>query len=281
MINIDDKEIYIIGGKSRLAKAIVSSLKKQNIKYKIKNVLLNGSEPNSIFKDLLPKRLENDGNRLIFNCLADTAGEKGQKLQNYINYDFAYNLCESYESDLIVNFGSNTEETNIDSTYLDAKRRLCENLADSHNSYYFKLSTLYGYYPLKKGMFLSLLYNSIRKNEDFNMSSGDQLREYHRYSDVVLDIMYILKKSSPGIFPIKSNDSVAIKDIALAVRDELNPNMAINFCVDKIEHEVYRKGSEKSTSIYSKTNIENIVAFLRECYERDNTRCRTIWSGDC
>lgn len=56
---------------------------------------------------------------------------------------------------------------------------------------HIRLHTLFGGKNLKRHMFLGQIITSILHNKEFNMSSGNQIREYHHIDDVAKIILHL------------------------------------------------------------------------------------------
>ncbi len=81
-----------------------------------------------------------------------------------------------------------------------------------------RLHTVYGG-PPKPHMFLGQMVAALKKNEKFRMSSGNQLREYHRVEDVAefLDALLCRREFGGPIVELSSGDPVRLADLARAI----------------------------------------------------------------
>lgn len=266
-MKLKNKTIYIIGCNSRLGKALSRLFKKLDINHTFKNIKIyndtNIEELISSSFDLVSK-----DSRIIFNCIADTHGISGKTLQNKVNYEFPLVLGNFFKNDMIVNFGSINELTNLNTNYLENKRKVRFELQNS-NSFYFMLGTLYGEYPLKEEMFLTELYYSIINDKDLIMSRGNQIREYHTYNDVVKDIINVILNYNPGVYILSSNDGVKLKEIAIRTKKIFRSKIKINFKRKANKNEVYENHELETYSKYCKTSIESILSFLEICFKKD------------
>jgi nucleoside-diphosphate-sugar epimerase len=93
-----------------------------------------------------------------------------------------------------------------------------------------RLHTVYGGTQLKPHMFLGQVVAALRANQEFRMSSGEQLREYHHVDDVVLSLTAILEaqwdRHASPILEISSGHAVKLGELARAIfhafgKDEL------------------------------------------------------------
>lgn len=266
-MKLKNKTVYIIGCSSRLGKALSKLFKKLDIKHTFKDIkIYNDTDIEElIYRNFDPVSKDS---RIMFNCIADTHGISGKTLQNKVNYEFPILLANFFKNDIVVNFGSITELTNLNTNYLENKRKVRSELKNT-NSFYFMLGTLYGEYPLKEEMFLTELYNSIINEEDLIMTSGNQIREYHTYNDVANDIINVILNYNPGVYILSSNDGIKLKEIAIRAKNTFGSKIKINFKREANKNEVYENHKLKTYSKYCKTSIESILSFLNTCFKID------------
>jgi nucleoside-diphosphate-sugar epimerase len=84
---------------------------------------------------------------------------------------------------------------------------------------HIRLHTVYGG-AAKPHMFLGQMMNALQAGRTFEMSSGDQLREYHHVADIAASLNAILQAEWEGIGPvleITSGAPVRLADLAQAV----------------------------------------------------------------
>ena len=105
-----------------------------------------------------------------------------------VNFHLPKNIILSNKNtnNLIVTFGTIMEDLSPDANnYTSSKNQLTQFIKTSkiQNILSLKIHTLYGGDKPNAYMFLGQMLNSINKNEDFKMSSGKQIREYHHVDD--------------------------------------------------------------------------------------------------
>lgn len=93
----------------------------------------------------------------------------------------------------------------------------------------FRVFNFYGD-DMPDDFFLSQLLERLRRDEDFDMTSGEQIRDFLHVNDVLNALLLSIKKEAYNeVFNISSNVGVSLKDLALKLKDELNSKSKINF----------------------------------------------------
>ena len=146
------------------------------------------------------------------------------KKEKDINYNKLNSLIsKSKKINQLITYGSVHEVSDIKGLYLDEKRKIVKLKSAQKNitHIHFRMHTLYGSpQPIPK-MFLSDLIESIRLKVDFEMSQGNQLREYQSYDQVSRIIWYILLKRKTRLkknkIVISSGNPCALKDVATLI----------------------------------------------------------------
>lgn len=109
--------------------------------------------------------------------------------------------------------------------YIHSKRELCDallrrtSLVASGRILHLRLHTVYGGAP-KPFMFLGQLLNALEQSNEFRMTSGEQLREYHHVNDIAGAIIMLLQREWSFALPIVELNSglpVQLADLAKAL----------------------------------------------------------------
>ena len=104
--------------------------------------------------------------------------------------------------------------------YLNSKQKLSQWVASQNtfNIRHLRLHTIYGgeRKHLKEYMFLGQIAKALTSGQEFKMSSGEQLREYHHVHDVSQGILAGLSKpwNKSQICEVNSGKPLKLKDIA-------------------------------------------------------------------
>jgi nucleoside-diphosphate-sugar epimerase len=121
----------------------------------------------------------------------------------------------------VVTFGSimeNFPEISESNGYLKSKYMykdfLVRNAGSTSKTLHLQIHTWYGGIRLHKHMFLGQMFEAISKRKPFEMSSGNQIREYHHISDDVRAIRHLVDLDSTGITSLNHGQSHSLKTIA-------------------------------------------------------------------
>lgn len=102
---------------------------------------------------------------------------------------------------------------------LSKKMLACESSQTGKGRFlHLRIHTAYGSTP-KPYMFLGQILSSLRENKTFEMSSGDQLREYHHQEDIAQAVENILRREwdfGPTL-ELNSGEPVRLADLAKAI----------------------------------------------------------------
>ena len=81
-----------------------------------------------------------------------------------------------------------------------------------------RLHTLFGIGIPPKNMFLGQIFNSLKNKTKFNMSDGNQFRQYHHYNEVSnLLNMILSSKSNEKIIDLSGEIWIKLKDLANSI----------------------------------------------------------------
>lgn len=122
----------------------------------------------------------------------------------------------------VVTFGTIMEELGESKNpYIQSKRALSAFVKElpTHqtSAIHIRIHTLYGNGAPSPFMFLGQIQDAILNNHSFEMTSGNQLREYHHIEDEVKAIKRIASTHIKGVFNLNHGESVALKEIAQTV----------------------------------------------------------------
>jgi nucleoside-diphosphate-sugar epimerase len=77
-----------------------------------------------------------------------------------------------------------------------------------------RLHTLYGGVTPDRFMFLGQIFQALSRGESFNMTSGEQLREYHHIDDEVLAVRILAGSDLAGTADLSHGAPVRLRDLA-------------------------------------------------------------------
>lgn len=87
---------------------------------------------------------------------------------------------------------------------------------------HLRVHTLYGAGAPSPFMFLGQIYQALTDNAVFEMSPGNQLREYHHLDDEVRAIRAVVDAKVHGVFDISHGEPVSLKELARHVFSSFN-----------------------------------------------------------
>ena len=250
-------KILVTGGSGFLGKKIIEDLTKKKIKTLVlgRNSIIENNYTSFIKFDFKKNTIDDSLLYHINSCnkLLHLAWEG---LPNYFeNIHYTNNLFYQYKflKDIIINTKINDLtisgtcleygliegelETNLDTKpivpYAIAKdflRKLLFILKDNYdfNLKWARIFYLYGKNE-KKNSLLSQIDQSIKKNEEsFNMSKGDQVRDFIEVSEASEFFLKLLNLDDSGIFNCSSGIPITVKEFVLNYLKKKNYNLKLN-----------------------------------------------------
>lgn len=134
----------------------------------------------------------------------------------------------------VVTFGTVMEAIASDqppNAYVASKIRLGRFVADFEGAMrpplHLQIHTLFGGGPPAPFMFLGQMLEALNRNTAFDMSAGNQLREYHHVDDEARAIAQLLASGAEGVVPINHGLAFRLSDLATHVFKAFN-------CLDKL-----------------------------------------------
>jgi nucleoside-diphosphate-sugar epimerase len=153
----------------------------------------------------------------------------------------------------IITYGTVHEYSKIQNPYIHSKRQLwksIENFDDSYSVLHLRLNTIYSDLAPKEHMFLGQLLMSLRRAEEFHMSSGNQIRQFHHIEDLVAVVDDILGNPMESrFFDVCGQEYLTLRTVAEGVLS--------HFGMDHL----LRLGSmpENSSEVFQPPNLRNSV----------------------
>ena len=216
---LNDNSILILGTNGNIARELVLNFPAARVVPRSEYLTwLNGGaySVNSFLRNLrtTPK--------VIFNCVGVTNPAANESLLLKLNYELPKLLINSVTDGetTIVTFGTvmeNLKQYAHSNNYLKSKLLFHEWLHDQNRNDKFlhlQLHTLYGGSNIHGHMFLGQIFNALKKQEKFSMSSGIQIREYHHIQDDVSAALEIVNQRLSGFLPISHGNPEKLRDLA-------------------------------------------------------------------
>ena len=141
--------------------------------------------------------------------------------------------------------GSIFEKTLLRDNYLNSKRNLSNYILTNKFLYVkplvIRLHTLYGIGNPPGNMFLGQIFTSLKNKTKFNMSDGNQVRQYHHYNEVSSLLLNIVSGSKLNVKTIDftGKEWVKLKDLASSIYKYFNCLELLNIgALKKSQNEV-------------------------------------------
>ena len=272
-INTKDLHIFIVGSNARLAKAIIKYYKNCEIILIEREVYRgwgNVESRESIFNFFKNKLCENS---IIFITSGILNSKEDFKSIESVNYYLPWNIIRALEGidSRIITFGTILEKIrNTQNSYIKSKIKLSDKIekfkSNTTNVTHFQLHTLYGYGLPSSFMFLGQIYNSLKNNLEFKMSSGFQFREYHHLDDVVKSVDFILSHNEKGVIEITSGNGIMLRNLALEIFKKFKCRSLLKIsAINDIKNEKLSNDYQKNNNLKNidfRDPIEGVCHYL-------------------
>ncbi len=234
---LSSRQYCIFGASGVLGTALVTHLKKHGVESKRihslswehigkPEICTSQAELKAVISEKLDPHLSTD---FIF---AGGVTDPHQNFKDiyYSNIDFPQRVIAAFQNteNRFMTFGTVMEhfiKLCAQNSYLNSKLKLSQWMVKHSKTsetsglfLHIRLHTLYGGIP-KPYMFLGQIIHSIRTGTVFEMSSGEQLREYHHVDDIAASIVHLLEQSwvwAP-VLEINSGEPLKLVDLAKTV----------------------------------------------------------------
>lgn len=129
--------------------------------------------------------------------------------------------------------------------YLESKRRLAELVTEfarnGTDAFHIRFHTVYGAGFPQEHMFLGQIFSALVASRPFNMTSGEQLREYQHVDDVVAAISKLNQRRHGTSATISHGMPVRLRDLATAIFTHFDRADMLNIgTLDSEEIDVYQ-----------------------------------------
>jgi nucleoside-diphosphate-sugar epimerase len=274
------KRIYLIGGNGRLGRALVGEYASAEVVALDRAVYQSWSREGAE-ADVARYfgRQETDAVIFVTSGLLDPRLPPDMLLG--VNYLLPKNVIAAVTPlpMRVVTFGTAMEALpQATNPYIESKRRLSEyvdNVAQKGGAaLHLQIHTLYGIGEPTSFMFLGQIVGAIRRNGEFNMTSGRQLREYHHLADEVRAIRWLAGSPLRGTVGLSHGNPVTLSSIAESVFESLGKRNLLKLGVlpDPAE-ENYKKTFEPvplPATIRFRETIPAIVDYMKSCLSKDS-----------
>jgi nucleoside-diphosphate-sugar epimerase len=134
---------------------------------------------------------------------------------------------------------------------------------------HIQLHTLYGVGAPSPFMFLGQLLEAIRDNEEFEMSSGLQLREFHHVTDEAHAVQLMVQAGLSGTHLLSHGNPAILVEIATSIfskfgrPEKLKPGA--KYDQDSENYSVHFHRHPEVSAVLFRETFRAIEEYLREC----------------
>lgn len=213
--------LLIVGANGNFSLALQEILGDNSFRIINKNLYGDWDNSESKLTSIIRKNVEECNTKYLINTVGIVSKNCDPEFVKYWNYYFPkhlYQICENLNLTLVT-LGSvheNVPDMPTGNPYLESKKSLERFLMTKEfkNSFHFQFHTWYGGKNVNPEMFLGQLITSIRGGRIFNMSSGEQVREYHHVIDDATCVLTNLENGMLGTLSISHGELLTLEEIA-------------------------------------------------------------------
>ena len=267
-------KILVIGENSRLTKSLVNISKTPLIVTK-KEIYENWLDDSTLISYLRNIGFSNNDSIIITKSIINPNYDFNEV--NKWNFLFQKNIIEILELHSIkanVFFtGSIFEKSLVKNNYLDSKRNLSNYILTNEfysiNPLIIRLHTLYGIGNPPSNMFLGQIFNSLKNKTKFNMSDGNQVRQYHHYDEVSRLLLNFVSDSKLNvkIIDFTGKEWVKLKDLANSIYNFFNCIELLNIgSLENSKNEITKIKNQfiSNGDFHFKNPLNNINKYLEK-----------------
>lgn len=215
------KKVFILGKNGNLAKAMSEMYK--DIELIPRHKYLDWIDNPDNFR-IFFQRWNNPNDFVnIVNCAGIIDPHQNQLEIDRINYSLPLFLSE--QSQLfdfrLITFGTIMENFEFycqSNPYLMSKHKFFQVFSGNQDwvkkNVHIQLHTHYGGRKIQPKMFLGQIFDSIKNRRGFEMSQGNQLREYHHLEDDIKVIYGMIEREVSGVKSISHGQPIKLMDLA-------------------------------------------------------------------
>ena len=273
--------IYILGGEGRLGRSLSNAYGPEEAVSLSRKVYENWSregasdEVSSFFRSINAPE-----GSLVYVC----SGLLDPKLPEHelmrVNFSLPKNVIKGASKAGLrtVTFGTIMEKLQqSENAYIKSKKMLgnfVENLTNNkHLVCHFRLHTLYGVGEPSSFMFLGQILESLKSDAVFEMSSGEQLREYHHIEDDVCAIKFLTSKESAGIMDLNHGTPITLKELAVHLFHSFDRSKLLKVGALKRVNTDYLCISNRPSELQEfefRETLSSVESYMKNCLQKDN-----------
>jgi nucleoside-diphosphate-sugar epimerase len=277
------KQIVILGENGNLSKSLTKKFPNAIVIPKLRYMdwLVSPDKISKFFSDLETTEEIPD----VYNCAGVTDPSVNPSLIDQVNYTLPVFLSEqsNVAKFRLITFGTVMEllpKYSTSNPYLESKLKFYTRYVADDNwqnrNIHIQMHTLYGGSRIHNHMFLGQIFHSISTKKVFNMSGGDQIREYHHIDDDAEAIVQVTNTVGGGLIDISHGKPEKLRDIAISLFDHFNSRALLNIAskaADENDNKniVFKRTGNLPDTLFRST-IHNLIIWLERLGVVDEDR---------
>lgn len=178
-------------------------------------------------------KLPSDKDVEIHFCLGDTNSKQALNHLMQVNCHWQISIAkEAMKRGIrIITYGSALEDFGIENGYFESKRAFSSEMRKIETRGLWtdvRLHTLYSDERPHPHMFLGQIYLALRDSSEFNMSSGQQLREFHHVDDDIQLIDNALRLNFGNQIELSHGRPIKLLEVAEYLFEAFNSKHLLN-----------------------------------------------------
>lgn len=273
---------YLIGSKGRLGRAIAKEFAGDAIFSLHREVYDQWSQQGAadLVSRYFERRSKEEATVFVASGLLDPKLPKDELFR--VNYILPKNVIDgaTKQGVKVITFGTVMEGLlQSKNLYIQSKSALGEYsnavVGGTCLAAHIQLHTLYGQGCPSPFMFLGQMLAAIRADRDFEMTSGNQLREYHHLADEAVAIRAIADSVTLGLVNLSHGKPISLKAIAESVFDVFDKRHLLRLgALPDPPDENYDKVMppiEILKQIFFRDSLPAIREYMQACYSLEET----------
>jgi len=269
----------LIGGSGTVGKALHNGLQRVHKTISSKSIGNWSCKDSNV--DLVRQDISLDplARNVVIYALGKTNPRTEISELNWINFELPVQILtmlEDFDS-LFVTFGSALESLAIygENKYLSSKKRYRDLVETREKSRYlhFQLNTIYGGLNNHSHMLLGQLQEAIENKREIELSSGNQIREYHHIDDLIIPLVERIQSiDACGIQQLNHGSSITIREMTQSVMERFGLEHVLKFnTLADPKEDNYNVRPDKTAFLehsYFRDTVSGIYDYLNERVRR-------------
>lgn len=274
---LESEKFVLLGGSGILGSGFETKLKEKNV-IKTPRLEVESWLSETGLANMRKYLAKLEPNTTVINAIGLTDPKTPVDQMNRVNFILPRQLLSIVnELELkLITFGTILERNIIlteGNSYIKIKNDFLNYIQESppnKSHLHIQLHTIYGGKRSHKHMFIDQIFNALSHKNQFEMSSGHQVREYHHIEDEMNAISKIIESRLFGVVELNAGNAIKIKQLATEVFNEFGQLSLLKFNPERDGAEVFNHFYEKSAllaKIHFRDPIPGVIDYLRKRLE--------------